>query len=1358
MEMQISKLFKLTAPVLASALIAACGGSGGSGGSGGGGGDTIEGLYEAAENEVVIYYKRDEAHSRAVDTDAYEGYGLHLWNGNGCESTDLAAMGLPDGGTAWDEPAQATGFSETYGAYYVIKYEPAPPHNCINFIMHKGDDRPFGGGDMSFLLDEMDESKGLFGFHGSSELYYFPIEERPVAIDGQKAHWLDKGTIAWMDVANAASYELRYDPENGIALNSETKEVTGGTVVSLSEGAISDAAKARFPHLKDMPAASIEVDDAVLKQILKSQIVVFAYNADGEVIAATQVQKPGVIDVAYVEADGEGKGGAINEELGAVLNGSEVTFKLWAPTAQNVRVFLYDDDLSAYSTAPSLQMEEDANGIWSVTQDGVVGKFYKYEVTVYHPTTKRVETVMVTDPYSLSLSENSTHSQVVDLEDPALYPAGWGENRPTLEHDVDHVLYESHLRDFSVSDSLGSVSYNGKYLALTESERESVTHLQELKDAGLTTLHILPAFDIATVNEDPDMQVDITDTVGKLCGIKPSASICGSASDGDVIEDILYGYDPSTGDAQALMNDIRDLDSFNWGYDPFHYTVPEGSYATNAHGTTRILEFREMVQATHDMGLKLVMDVVYNHTNASGVNDKSVLDKIVPGYYHRLNVNTGGVETSTCCDNTATENLMMGKLMIDSLVTWSEHYNVDGYRFDLMGHQPKDLMVDALVAVRDIDEDTLFYGEGWDFGEVSNNARFTQATQWEMAGTEIGTFSDRLRDAVRGGSPFDSQDGIRQTQGFANASTLNELNEDLAGDDLDKFNAGLLHGQDLIRVGMAGNLREFILLDSLGRTKRGQDVDYNGAPAGYTLNPSENISYVSKHDNQTLWDNNAYKAAANTSPADRARMQSVALSTVMYGQGIPFIHMGSEILRSKSMQRDSYDSGDWFNRVRFDYSDNNWNVGLPREDKDGENWDLIKRIIADATNEPATRDIELTKEQFIEMLAIRNSSKLFRLQTEAEVKARVDFRNVGQDQVANLIVMSIDNGTGAGEDLDENVDAIVVVINATAQTQDFEIEGATGFELHEVQQISADSVVQGASFASETFSVPALTSAVFVMPRDGARSAGLPVDMSNKDLSEIPPFGNTPFYLRGVQGMWDNQLPLTFDSNGKYKVTFNYDGNGLFAEYGVVVATEGWETKFEGCDGDAELTLESGVTTCNSEVGGTSNFAANFTEAGIYHFVFDASNTDNPVVSVTFEEGAASCENLPPATGGSLDPHYVRGDLSDWGPNDTYQMLYKGDDADGMEIYQAVFDYSGSIQFKIADGSDNWGSQFFVANSDGSPMGIEAELPYQVTRGDGGQSNNTISLGSGTWSFKMTIDPSLESGLVGDFIVQECSQ
>ncbi|MBU3059583.1 MAG: DUF3372 domain-containing protein, partial [Pseudomonas indica] len=179
--------------------------------------------------------------------------------------------------------------------------------------------------------------------------------------------------------------------------------------------------------------------------------------------------------------------------------------------------------------------------------------------------------------------------------------------------------------------------------------------------------------------------------------------------------------------------------------------VPEGSYASDAEGVRRIREFRRMVQALADMGLSTVMDVVYNHTHAAGLADQSVLDKLVPGYYHRRDPVTGAVERSTCCENTASEHFMMEKLMTDSLVVWARHYKIGGFRFDLMGHHMRTNLLNALQAVRKVDPDIYFYGEGWNFGEVAGNARGINATQRNMAGTGIGTFNDRQRDAVRGG-------------------------------------------------------------------------------------------------------------------------------------------------------------------------------------------------------------------------------------------------------------------------------------------------------------------------------------------------------------------------------------------------------------------------------------------------------------------------------------------------------------------------------------------------------------------------------------------------------------------------------
>ncbi|MDF2153059.1 pullulanase-type alpha-1,6-glucosidase [Vibrio sp. CAU 1672] len=1296
---KLSTIAKTVLPLISVAVLSGCGAD-----------STPEntnpgnsGLHPAGENEVVIYYKRDVA-SASTASD-YDGWGLHLWNGEGCTSTDLEAMGIADGGTDWNSPRPYDGISDTYGAYYVLKVDPdaSDPHECMNFILHKGDEKAFGSSNSKVELTKIGESKGLFGFHGSSELYYEPIAERPVEIDGQKAHWLDATTIAWESAANADSMKLFYSLTNDIKMD-EDKNLSGGTAVELTKaGDLSEELKSRFRHLKDMKAAGIDVDDATLRTILKSQIVMVAYNANGDITSATEVQKAGVLDAVFADADA---GNAIGQELGALVEGGAATFKLWAPTAQDVDLIIYDAELNEEATVA--MTEDPVTGIWaSEAQSDVVNKFYRYQVKVYHPITGVVETRLVTDPYSLSLSENSRYSQVVDLDDPSLMPQGWNEyERPTLTKDEDHVLYESHLRDFSFSDSKGTPAYNGKYLALTEADRESVTHLQALKDAGLTTLHVLPAFDIATVDENADNQVNINDTVGKLCGIKPEAAVCETEDDSKVIEDVLDSYDPSTGAAQALMNDLRMLDSFNWGYDPFHYTVPEGSYATDANGSKRILEFREMVQATHKMDLKLVMDVVYNHTNASGVNDKSVLDKIVPGYYHRLNVNTGGVERSTCCDNTATENLMMGKLMVDSLKVWADDYKVDGFRFDLMGHQPKDVMVYALEQIRKIDPNTLFYGEGWDFGEVSNNARFDQSTQINMAGTEIGTFSDRLRDAVRGGSPFDGgtdSEGnhpLRFNQGFANAAYPNEETKT----DADSVN-GRLHNQDLVRLGMAGNLADYILLDYKGETKLGKNVDYNGAPAGYTKFPSENISYVSKHDNQTLWDNNAYKIATGTDSAERARMQSVSLSTVMLGQGIPFIHMGSELLRSKSMQRDSYDSGDWYNRVFFDGSDNNWNVGLPREDKDGANWDLIKQIIGDSSAMPSAADIELTKQQFLELLKIRSSSELFRLDTAEEVMNRVDFRNVGADQKEGLIVMSIDDGTSAGKDLDPNYDAIVAIVNASAEEQSFTVKGATGFELHAVQQASADTIVKTASFSGETFTVPALTTAVFVQPQAGAQGAGLPVNTDNKDVSSIPPYGETAVYVKGSMNGWSDNADwaMTFIGNGIYSVTGVLEAG----DHEFKFADAAWSNPNIGCDwavqADDSLAL-----------GAEGNCKLTVAETGKYTFTLNAlyvqdDSVEKPVVSVTKSADAATFGETA---------LYLRGDVTDasWGALETAKFSYVANDVYALDVDLKA----GSFQMKVADANWTGGTNFGGTGS--------VTLGEPITMAEGSNDNLQITL------------------------------
>ncbi|HYN35169.1 MAG TPA: pullulanase-type alpha-1,6-glucosidase, partial [Ilumatobacteraceae bacterium] len=514
-------------------------------------------------------------------------------------------------------------------------------------------------------------------------------------------------------------------------------------------------------------------------------------------------------------------------------------------------------------------------------------------------------------------------------------------------------------------------------------------------------------------------------------------------------------------------------------------TTPEGSYSTNPDGPTRIVEFREMVQSLNETGLRVVMDVVYNHTNSAGQAPTSVLGRIVPGYYERLNAD-GAVETSTCCANTATEHAMMGKLMIDSVVTWAREYKVDGFRFDLMGHHSKQNMLDLRAALDEltvaddgVDGSQIYlYGEGWNFGEVADDARFVQATQLNMAGTGIGTFSDRLRDAVRGGGPFDEGQSLITNQGFINGLWY-DSNGGLAQD---AALAELLLSADQIRVGLAGNLAGYEFVDRNGNLVTGSEVDYNGSPAGYTADPQENIVYVSAHDNQTLFDISQYHHPVDTTMADRVRAQNLGIDLTVLAQGVPFLHGGDDMLRSKSLDRDSYNSGDWFNRIDFTYQSNNWGVGLPVASKNQGDWSIQAPLLADPALRPASGDIERTAAHAREILAVRESSPLFRLETAADIQQRLTFQNTGPTQIPGLIVMSVSD-TVAPE-LDPDAEGITTLFNATDDPVTFTDATFIGHDLvlHPVQAASADPVVHTSLFdrVTGTFVIPARTAAVFV--------------------------------------------------------------------------------------------------------------------------------------------------------------------------------------------------------------------------------------------------------------------------------------
>ncbi|MCA9960657.1 MAG: pullulanase-type alpha-1,6-glucosidase, partial [Anaerolineales bacterium] len=769
----------------------------------------------AAADFATIHYRRCLGDYGDFNSSDYNDFwGLHLWTGA------LTA-------TNWTEPLKPIG-EDGFGLVYTIPLQ--VDATSLSYILHRGDTKDLpndqslelGSTGYEIWIVEGDNGNNTLsaGVQFTSPAIAFSVSDRVCAgvtignIDRQRAYWLSENIIGWEPINPATAVYLHSAPTGGLLLGDTG--ISGGTVYTLTQnGVITGSIANKFPHLRGLPAWEIDAADlADVPDILKGQIAVSAFDGNGGLVDATGLQIPGVLDDLYT----------YNGDLGITWdNGITPTLRIWAPTAKNVTLHLFADAISS-TTSITYAMTLDANyGVWSITgAPDWEYQYYLYEVEVYVHSTGEVEHNIVTDPYAVSLSMNSTRSQIVDLADPALMPDGWLDlEKPPLAAPEDITVYELHVRDFSINDPSVAAEDQGTFNAFTYDNSYGMQHLQALADAGLSHIHLLPVFDIATINEDKSQWAEPA--------IDPNAG-------------------PASDQQQGAVTAVADEDGFNWGYDPFHYSVPEGSYSTDPNGPTRIIEFREMIQALNERGLRVVMDVVYNHTNASGQNPNSVLDKIVPGYYHRLD-NTGLVEHSTCCENTASEHNMMEKLMIDSLTMWATAYKVDAFRFDLMGHHMVTNMVNIRTALDSLTianngvdgEEIYLYGEGWNFGEVANNARGINATQANMAGTGIGTFSDRLRDAVRGGGPFDSDEALK-TQGFANGLYYDPNNYTPPFDPL----AQLLQYSDWVRAGLAGNLADYAFVTANDVYTTAAHIDYNGQPAGYTADPQEQIVYISK--------------------------------------------------------------------------------------------------------------------------------------------------------------------------------------------------------------------------------------------------------------------------------------------------------------------------------------------------------------------------------------------------------------------------------------------------------------------------------------------------------------------------------
>lgn len=1035
--------------------------------------DEISDPLSPNSDEAIIYFVDNSGKD-------YSQYSLYTWNDANCDASD--ASWIKD----WNDQSNTPTAQDEFGAYWRLPLSPTSEKNCVNVILRDQSVNNLLGSDGRVDLSDNQASASFIQGNGSPYATRAEAYQQLVGIANAKAHLLSGYKLAWMDAPSGADeYRLYVSWEDGASFDQNNQYIQPYAVLKPSELTAEEAA--RQPQVAQNSLA-FAIDSSInMKNAVKAQLYAIAVDDEGYILSGTQVQTANSLDDLFASSAQSATFGA------TILDDAGTRFNLWAPSALNVELVLFDQDKNEKD---KIQMDyQEDSGIWSLTTDKAQsGDYYLYDINVFHPSSKKFETYQVTDPYSLSLATDSRYSQVVDLDSEALKPEGWDDlERPIAQDNpADFIIYESHVRDFSSLDPTIEAPYQGKYLAFTQSQSTPVKHLKELSESGVTHLHLLPIFDIATINESAQNQVNITEAFSRLCEVNPDvaksefATYCDSGqSIQEVLAQLAETDSPENNQVQALQAYISQTDGFNWGYDPFHYTVPEGSYSTEPEGSQRILETRQMVQAIkQDIGMNVVMDVVYNHTNSAGpTSDTSVLDKIVPWYYNRLNPITGIVENSTCCSNTAPEHQMMAKLIKDSLVVWARDYKIDAFRFDLMAHHPLAQIQESLAEVQKVDPSVYFYGEGWNFGEVADDALFTQASQANLAGTGIGSFSDRLRDAVRGGSPFDTQESIRKNQGFGNGAYVDP--NEIA--DVSKDSA--LHLADLVRLGMAGNLKDFQFIDSTDNLIKGEQLDYNGQAAGYAQDPSEIQNYVSKHDNQTLWDNNQYKIDYSTPIETRVRIQAVSLATAMLGQGVPFTHMGSELLRSKSMQRDSYDSGDWYNKVDFGLEDNNWDKGLPRFDKDGENYALIQEVIDNNAEMavPEQSQMQTMVSYYQDLAKLRKTYPLLRLGKGEEVIQRLAFHNTGSQQVPGVIIMSIDNGSQVS-DLDPNLDGLIVAINATPDAINFTLP-SDGFSVSPVYQ---SDLATGVMIDGNQLELPAWTPAVLILERDGERGEGIP--------------------------------------------------------------------------------------------------------------------------------------------------------------------------------------------------------------------------------------------------------------------------
>lgn len=505
-------------------------------------------------------------------------------------------------------------------------------------------------------------------------------------------------------------------------------------------------------------------------------------------------------------------------DLGVRYTPLRCTFKVWSPTATAVKLRLYRSG-EGDTAFRVIDLKGAGQGVWiAVVTGNLVDRYYSFQPLIDGKWREECP-----DIYARAVGVNGNRGMIVNMRE--TNPPGWAQDkRPPLAHPTDIILYELHIRDLSM-DTASGILHKGKFLGLTETGTRSpqgeATGLDHIRELGVTHVHLLPSFD--------------------------------------------FGY----------LDEKQRIAEYNWGYAPVNYDVPEGSYSTDPYdGRVRIREFKQMVKMLHEKGLRVVLDVVYNHT--ADVAD-SRFTQFFPGYFYRLNPD-GSYSNATGCQNeTASEKAMMRKFMVESVAYWANEYHVDGFRFDLMGVHDLVTMNAIADTLKKIDPTIFTYGEGWDAGHSPLPAEKRALKKNMREVPRVAAFSDDIRDAIRGGM------------------------EDL-------HTGGFVSGE--------AKLAESIKFGIVAATRHPQ-IDYsqvNDSKAPWALEPSQAITYASCHDDNCLWDRLQLSNPA-ASEAELIRMDELAAAIVLTSQGVPFIYAGEEMLRTKKGVANSYNSPDSINAI-----------------------------------------------------------------------------------------------------------------------------------------------------------------------------------------------------------------------------------------------------------------------------------------------------------------------------------------------------------------------------------------------------------------------------------------------------------